>query len=64
MKKFVCLFLLICLILQCMVLPSAATEPTDATQPAGETQPESGAAFGTTSILNGCLTINGMSPLG
>ena len=64
MKKFVCLFLLICLILQCMVLPSAATEPTDATQPAGETQPESSAAFGTTSILNGCRTINGMSPLG
>ena len=64
MKKFVCLFLLICLILQCMVLPSAATESTDATQPTDETQPESSAAFGTTSILNGCRTINGMSPLG
>ena len=64
MKKFVCLFLLICLILQCMVLPTAATEATDATQPAEETQPESSAAFGTTSILNGCRTINGMSPLG
>lgn len=64
MKKFVCLFLLICLILQCMVLPIAATEATDSTQPAEETQPESSAAFGTTSILNGCRTINGMSPLG
>ena len=64
MKKFVCLFLLICLILQCMVLPIAATEATDATQPTDETQPESSAAFGTTSVVNGCRTINAMSPLG
>ena len=64
MKKFVCLFLLICLILQCMVLPSAATESTDATQPAEETQPESSVAFGTTSVVNGCRSINAMSPLG
>ncbi len=64
MKKFVCLFLLICLILQCMALPAAATEANDATLPADETQSESSVAFGTTSVLNGCRSINAMSPLG
>ena len=64
MKKFACLFLLICLLLQCLALPAGATMTTEETQSTEETQPENTAAFGSTSILNGCRTINAMSPLG
>lgn len=64
MKKFACLFLLICLLMQCLALPGAATGATGETLPTDETQADNTTAFGTTSILNGCRTINGMSPLG
>lgn len=71
MKKIKLFSLILCfaLLLQCAVLPVSASETTaplqtDAsvteTVPLQTEKPE----FGTVCILNGCRTINGMSPLG
>lgn len=73
MKKFKYLSLILCLVLalQCLAVPVSAAETTEdpylATEAPAEPElmtQDSGAAFGTVSIQQGCRTINGMVPLG
>ncbi len=67
--KYLSMILSLIFLLQCTALPAAATETTlpllDASSanslPGLETEP---LEFGTASILQGCRTINAMSPLG
>lgn len=68
MKKFQFISLLIGLILclQCVLLPVSAAEslPLDTAAENALIQDTSEIPFGSLSILNGCRTVDGMSPLG
>ena len=64
--KFLSILLALLFVMQCGVIPVRATqtETTEESIPSESTSAIPGSTFGTVSMVNGCRTINGKTPLG